>query len=1007
VTASDSQVSDAEPTLSGTLDGSDAARREQDSGPTRLGRYVLLHRLGEGGMGVVYVAYDEKLDRKVALKLLRSRGSESAQLRLIREAQALARLSHPNVVQIYEIGETVEQAYLVMEFVDGVTLGAWLRERPRSRAEILAVFTAAGHGLAAAHAADLVHRDFKPDNVMIRTDGRVLVMDFGLAFSDATRVVDKPELSELDLDVDTSVSTNRLGEHVTVAGALMGTPAYMAPEQFLGLVTDAQTDQFGFCVALWEALYGQRPFAGRDVAAISLAVTEGKLRKPEHDELPGWLREVIERGLSRDPKQRWPSMQALLEALDRDPTRRRRAILIAFGLSAALVAALIGVRIGTQREHANAITACEAQGRVIESEWNPERQAQLERAFVMTELDFAAAAWQSTQGLIDGYVHAWTELRTQVCIEADIERSRDAESRDRIVACLDGQRAVLDGLARAWTEADRQTIVRASSAAASLLPPTSCTDAALLAQQVQPAAEQLEQVQALRVALEHAGALQLAARHELALERYQAVLAEAETLGWRPLIAEARHDVASAQMDVGELVAAEQTLRATRVDALASGHDLALLEATTLTVELIGGQLARHDEGMLWAELALALLERLELSGTLHEAYLLSSLGHLYTDMGKYEQALEHDRRSLGIRKQLLGPDHPEVAVSIDNIAATLAHTGDFAGSLEHHEQARGIRTRALGPDSLEIAYTLNGMGGVYMQQGELDRALASFEQAKAILSRLLGPDHIELSSAHNNIGVIHWQRGRYDEALAEFRHARLAMELGLGPGHPRVASTVDNIGNVLVAQGRYAEALVEQRLALEIREHTLGLEHTDVASSLNNLATVLVALGDDEQALASLLRAQTIWDGELEPDHPFLMTALTNMADIHLRRGDTDTSLRMHEQALAGYERSLGPEQIYSAYPLVGIARARLLRGELELARAAIDRALDLRVRHQASVHEIAEAQALRAELLWALGEHEESRVLAGTAREGFRQNGKASEVELAKLDAWLAERQ
>jgi tetratricopeptide (TPR) repeat protein/tRNA A-37 threonylcarbamoyl transferase component Bud32 len=1010
VTATDTQAGDG-PTLSATLDperetGPDTAS-VGEAGPTRLGRYVLLARLGEGGMGVVYAAYDETLDRKVALKLLRSRGSETAQLRLIREAQALARLSHPNVVQIYEIGETSEQAYLVMEFVDGVTLGVWRLEQPRSRAEILAVFTAAGHGLAAAHAAGLVHRDFKPDNVMIRTDGRVLVMDFGLAFSDTGRIVGASDLRDLDLDVEISTATNRLSEHMTADGALMGTPAYMAPEQFLGLTTDAQTDQFGFCVALWEALYGQRPFGGRDVAAISLAVTEGQLLKPERDELPGWLREVIERGLAREPGKRWPSMQALLDALGRDPTRRRSIALLSLGFATALVATLVGVRVGTQRERDSAIAACEAEGRTIEADWNEDLALTLARAFAATKLEFADAAWQSTRRQLDDYANAWTELRTTVCIEARVEHTRDAASLEQVVACLDNQRAILAGLAQAWTDADRQTIVRATAAAAAILPPSTCADTALLARQVQPPKASRERVQALRIELEQAAALQLASRHEPALTRYRAVLAEAEALGWRPLIAEARFAIATAEVDTGHPEAAVNTLRAARVDALASGHDLVLLDAAIVSVEVIGTRLARYDEGSTWGELGLALIERLELEGTVYEADLRSSLGALNHAMGTFEQALEHDRRALSIRELQLGPVQPEVATSLDSIAVTLAATGNYDGALEHFERAKSIRATTLGPESLEVSYTLNGIGGVYMQLGELDRALATFQQAQAIVMTLLGPDHVELAPSHNNIGVILWQQGRLDDALVSFRRTQAIQEKVLGSEHPRVAAATDNIGNVLVSQGLYAEALVEHQRALAIREAALGPDHGDVASSLNNLATVLVALGNDEQALVNLQQAQAIWEPLFEPDHPYLMTALVNIADIYLRRGDHASALPLHERALAGYERSLGPDQLYAAYPLVGIARARLLRGELELARLAIDRALELRTRHTAPISEIAEARAVCAEVLWALGEHGQSLALARTARDGFRENGKASEADLHKLEVWLAARQ
>ena len=1010
MTAAESQTG-AGPTLASTRDGTDPVHggHRDEAGLSRLGRYVLLNRLGEGGMGVVYVAYDEKLDRKVALKLLRSRGSQNAQLRLVREAQALARLSHPNVVQIYEIESTAEQAYLVMEFVDGVTLGAWLRERPRTRAEILAVFMAAGQGLAAAHAAGLVHRDFKPENVMIRTDGRVLVMDFGLAFSDVGRSTSKPELGDLQLDVEVSASANtsKLSEHVTATGTLMGTPAYMAPEQFLGLPTDAQTDQFGFCVTLWEALYGERPFAGRDVAAISLAVTSGGIRKPERDDLPGWLREVIERGLARDPEKRWPSMQALLDALGRDPTRRRRIGLLALGTAAVLALAFVGIRLGMQRERESIIEACEAEGRAIDADWNDERKSALEQAFAATGLDFADEAWQSTRGRLDEYARAWTELRTRVCIEARVEHTRDEASLEQVATCLDNQRAILSGFAQAWMHAERITVVRSTAAAASILPPSACTDAALLARQVQPPEASREGVQQLRIALEQTLALELASLHEPALARYQVLLGDAEALGWRPLIAEIRIAMAETQVGLGQPDAAALTLRAARNDALASGHDLALLEAAIQSVEVYGEQLARYEEASLWGDLAFALIERLELADTLKEAEFLTAVASLYNNTDEFEKALDYDRRAMSIREAKLGSDHPDIAVSLDNIAATLVALGDYDGALEHFERAMSLRATGLGAESLEVAFTLNGMGGIYMQYGDLDRALATFEEAQRMMARLLGPDHVEMAPAHNNIGVIYWQQGRLDDALAEFRHARASMEPVLGPGHPRVASAIDNIGNVLVNQGHYAEALVEHQRALEIREAALGPKHGDVASSLNNLATVYSALGDDEKAYAALVRAQAIWEPLLDPDHPYLMTVFVNLADIYLRRGETDGALPLYERALAGYERSLGPDQLYCAYPLIGIARVKLLRGELSPARTAIDHALELRTRHQAMSREIAEAQAVRAEVMWAMDEREPAVEQAKTAREGFIASGKIGEPDLEKLDAWLATRE
>ncbi|EDM77230.1 serine/threonine kinase family protein, partial [Plesiocystis pacifica SIR-1] len=294
---------------------------------TRLEQYVLLHEVGSGGMGVVYAAYDETLDRKVAIKLLHE--EEGAQPRLHREAQAMARLSHPNVVPVFETGQTEGRAYIVMEFVDGQTLGRWLRAATRSRAAILAVFRGAAEGLIAAHEQGLVHRDFKPDNVMVRGDGRAMVMDFGVARAGASGGCGGSSVA-LDALIESGELSNQLTCNsditaLTKTGTILGTPAYMAPEQFRGNGSeDALADQFSFCVALWEALFGCRPFAGDSLLTLEQAILDRAYSTPSAHDVPTWLRRVLERGLAPTPDERWPSMRALLDALDDDPTRRRR-----------------------------------------------------------------------------------------------------------------------------------------------------------------------------------------------------------------------------------------------------------------------------------------------------------------------------------------------------------------------------------------------------------------------------------------------------------------------------------------------------------------------------------------------------------------------------------------------------------------------------------------------------------------------------------------------------------
>ena len=311
----------------------------------RIGRYAVLRKLGEGGMGAVYAAYDEELDRRVAIKLVREHlaGDTLGRARMQREAQALARVSHPNVVQVYDVGGHGDQVFIAMEHVRGVTLREWQAAidagSPAGRAALIDMYVQAGRGLAAAHAAGLVHRDFKPDNVLVGDDGRARVLDFGIA---ASRGAAPPVRARAEGPADALASTavlDALSRELTGAGAVIGTPAYMAPEQFLAQPSDARTDQFSFCVALYAALYGEEPFGGDSFVARQVAVTSGEVAPPPPGaRVPAWLRAVVVRGLALRPEDRHPSMEALLAALVADPEVARRRRLRGAGLIAAVAA---------------------------------------------------------------------------------------------------------------------------------------------------------------------------------------------------------------------------------------------------------------------------------------------------------------------------------------------------------------------------------------------------------------------------------------------------------------------------------------------------------------------------------------------------------------------------------------------------------------------------------------------------------------------------------------------
>jgi hypothetical protein len=336
-----------------------------EDAPLRHPRLEIRRVLGAGGMGVVHAAYDPVLEREVAVKVIRVTGAASgARARILREARAIARISHPNVVHVYSADAFDDQVAIVMELVQGQTLRQWLADRPRTWQEILAVFVEAGRGLAAAHDAGLVHRDFKPDNVMVRTDGRACVLDFGLAraleaqTADGATVPLTPETAraisaEATVTLEASgaidhASPDAAPSRVTATGALVGTPLYMAPEQHLGAPTDARADQFAFCVALYRALFGQHPFDDTTYATLVTSVVTGEYRAPARKRAPPYVTAALRRGLSVDPEQRFPGMHALLAsiALDAAGQRHRRWA----GIGGVLaIAALITARVVADR----------------------------------------------------------------------------------------------------------------------------------------------------------------------------------------------------------------------------------------------------------------------------------------------------------------------------------------------------------------------------------------------------------------------------------------------------------------------------------------------------------------------------------------------------------------------------------------------------------------------------------------------------------------------------------
>ncbi|HUS30122.1 MAG TPA: protein kinase [Kofleriaceae bacterium] len=309
---------------------------------SKVGRFVVEGQLGAGGMGVVYAAHDRELDRRVALKVLKGTDDAEQRTRLMREGQAMARVTHENVITVHEVGMEGSMVFLAQELLDGGSLRDWLlADKKRSQSEILAKFIAAGRGLAAAHRAGLVHRDFKPDNVLLGKDGRVRVSDFGLARSLESSAAALAETQKGGGSTDENLANPMLT--MTRTGAVMGTPLYMSPEQHAGEPADERSDQFSFCVALYEALHGDTPFPGKTAVALADAVMSGRMKPPPKTaDVPSRIRKILLRGLSTIPGERYPSMDALLADLTHDPARKRTR----FVLLAAVIILIAGAVVG-------------------------------------------------------------------------------------------------------------------------------------------------------------------------------------------------------------------------------------------------------------------------------------------------------------------------------------------------------------------------------------------------------------------------------------------------------------------------------------------------------------------------------------------------------------------------------------------------------------------------------------------------------------------------------------
>jgi serine/threonine protein kinase/tetratricopeptide (TPR) repeat protein len=864
--------------------------------PLTLSRYVLRQRLGAGGAGVVYEAYDPELDRKVAIKLLNTQRTNLAQVaearvRLVREARAMAKLSHPNVIPVYDVGtydegdlspeaaeplgqDNGEGVFLVMELVEGKTLSDWLETKPHWR-DVLARFVAAGRGLAAAHDAGLIHRDFKLDNVLLGADGRVRVLDFGLARaqwvehpvtqeSPAGQVGVDPSGMDATVDLAThqrrdlapdeaSISPQALSSQLTLAGTVLGTPNYMAPEQHSAGPSDERTDQYSFCVALHMALYGQRPFEADTFEALGEAKRAGKVRPaPPDSEVPKPLFEIVARGLSPDPAARHPSMESLLAKLALDPFAGRKRVVVGGFLVGAL--ALVGA--GAIAWQAHEETACDGYERELEVLWSDEARQQMQQSFSATQLTFATATYDSTTRILDEYAQAWVDQRTQAC---KIERDPGQEPREmtqRRVACLDERLRELGATTKVLLEADATITEHAVAVAAGLESPTTCGELERLVTGTTHDSDLAgrEEVETL---LARARALSMARQGGESQNVAEQAVTAARGYGLERLEAKALLQLGKSQRNLPpeEVVA---TFRQALTLSERLGDDETASQVMIQLIYALGWSASKKEEANWFADLAKARMEHQPLGG-LHASQLAAHTAVLRFAEGRFDEALELNLEALALTEEVVGSDHPRVASMHHAVGNRLRALERFEEARGRYERALEVRERHLGPHHPSVSYELEGIATVAIDLGDFEAAEANLQRSLEVLVGAYGEDSPRTGFTHLGLGALYRQQGRDAEGLTHFERALHSLEKSRGPKHLATIEAHMGIGGCLTGLGRLAQAREALENGLKLVEEAAGQEHPSTADMSALLADVLLRQGEFDRAIELAGRAVEI----------------------------------------------------------------------------------------------------------------------------------------------------
>ncbi len=877
--------------------------------PSKVGRYVVLDVLGMGGMGVVCTAYDPKLDRKVALKLLRPRvregRSSTGRARLVREAQSLAKLSHPNIVTVHDVDTTPDgRIYMAMEFVQGRTLTQWMdAEKPTWRAK-LDVFEQAGRGLAAAHAANITHRDFKPANALIGEDGRVKVLDFGLAKneggslstdSDDARLDPSAPVSESASEDIMSVVQSTTDMKLTMAGRIVGTPAYMAPEQRRGRPTGPATDQFSFAVAVYEGLYGKLPYRAEN---HSRDAARGRILEPPTDtEVPAWVFRALRRALAPAPSDRYPSMGDFLTALRADPARRRR--MIAGWVGGAVLLGGVGVSAVMLSPDDS---VCQGSRSRLQGVWDAERRAVVDASLRDTATAYAAYTAERVVEGLDTYVDGWVDARTTVCEATWVHGEQSEATLDVRMHCLDRQHGELRALLDVLADADDGVVERAVGAVAALQSPQTCITADPAEVEQLPADPQRRrEVLAARARIDDTNALNSAGRYNTARDVAQEALAQATATKHAPTIARAllAHGITARQTSDHDV--AQTSFEAAAFEAARLGD--AELEALALIsqVRVFGLHRNNRERALGIAAAARSAMTRAGSPADL-EVNLSQQLGATALSARENGLAIEHMRDALSAAERAYPPNDVRFAGLYTNLGIALAQRGEMVEAEAHLRRALALRESKLGTMHPQVARVAQNLANVLAsRRAALPEAIELIERAMTIRRALYGAEHMKVADLRATKARLHDRGGDRETALAEFQRAAAVYRRSDAPeAQKKLASTLYNIAKVQAALDQPLSAVetASEALALfsgnsKAQREGVGRAALILCGAERKLGRLDAALEHCERAAGAIREARGETDDELSD-------TLAELARLLEQRGDRAGALAAAQKSVA-----------------------------------------------------------------------------------------------------------